>query len=211
MPLDKIQGSVQLRKGELILAAPKILVFAGSARRDSLNKKLARVAADAARASGAEVTLIDLDDYQMPIYHGDLEEQSGLPENARRLKQLFLKHDALMLVSPENNASVSALMKNTLDWLSRQDGDQSGLVPYAGKVAALLAASPGGLGGLRGLVHLRQILQNFNVLVLSEQFALPRAHEAFADDGTLKDAKQLAAVSRLAQHLIALTTKIQQP
>ncbi|MDE2260506.1 MAG: NAD(P)H-dependent oxidoreductase, partial [Betaproteobacteria bacterium] len=112
------------------MTAPKILVFAGSARRDSLNKKLARVAADAARAGGAEVTLIDLDDYQMPIYHGDLEEQSGLPENARRLKQLFLEHDALMLVSPENNASVSALMKNTLDWLSRQDGDQSGLVPY---------------------------------------------------------------------------------
>ncbi len=193
------------------MTTPKILVFAGSARRDSLNKKLARVAADAARAGGAEVTLIDLGDYPMPIYHGDLEEQTGLPENASRLKQLFLKHDALLLVSPENNASVPALMKNTLDWLSRQDGDQSGLVPYAGKVAALLAASPGGLGGLRGLVHLRQILQNFNVLVLSEQFALPHAHEAFTDDGTLKDAKQLAAVSKLAQRLIAVTIKIQHP
>ncbi len=192
------------------MSAPKILTFAGSARRESLNKKLARLAADAARNSGAEVTFIDLDDYPMPIYHGDLEEKSGLPENCRRLKQLFIEHDALLLVSPENNASISALMKNTLDWISRQDDNQSGLAPYKGKVAALLAASPGGFGGMRGLVHLRQILQNFNVLVLSEQFVLPRAHEAFAADGSLRDAKQSAAVTSLAQALISVTTKLQR-
>jgi NAD(P)H-dependent FMN reductase len=193
---------------EVSMSSPKILVFAGSARRDSLNKKLARVAADAARAAGAEVTFIDLDDYPMPLYHGDLEEKEGLPENCRRLKQLFAQHDALLLVSPENNASVSALMKNTLDWISRQDGAQSGLMPYKGKVAALFAASPGGFGGMRGLIHLRQILQNFNVLVLSEQFVLPRAHEAFATDGTIKDAKQSAAISALAQRLVSVTSKM---
>ena len=190
------------------MSVPKILAFAGSARRDSLNKKLARVAADAARAAGAEVTFIDLEDYPMPIYHGDLEEREGLPENCRRLKQLFAQHDALLLVSPENNASVTALMKNTLDWISRQDGEQSGLAPYKGKVAALLAASPGGFGGMRGLTHLRHILQNFNVLVLSEQFVLPRAHEAFAADGSLKEAKQLAAVSTLVQKLVTVTAKM---
>jgi len=190
------------------MSVPKILAFAGSARRDSLNKKLARVAADAARTAGAEVTFIDLDDYPMPIYHGDLEEKEGLPENCRRLKQLFAQHDALLLVSPENNASVTALMKNTLDWISRQDGEQSGLAPYKGKVAALLAASPGGFGGMRGLTHLRHILQNFNVLVLSEQFVLPRAHEAFAADGSLKEAKQLAAVSTLVQKLVTVTAKM---
>jgi len=190
------------------MSAPKILAFAGSARRDSLNKKLARVAADAARAAGTEVTFIDLDDYPMPIYHGDLEEKEGLPENCRRLKLLFAQHDALLLVSPENNASVTALMKNTLDWISRQDGEQSGLAPYKGKVAALLAASPGGFGGMRGLTHLRHILQNFNVLVLSEQFVLPRAHEAFAADGSLKEAKQLAAVSALVQKLVTVAAKM---
>jgi NAD(P)H-dependent FMN reductase len=190
------------------MSDPKILAFAGSARRDSLNKKLARVAADAARAAGAEVTFIDLDDYPIPLYHGDLEEMQGLPENCRRLKQLFVQHDALLLVSPENNASVSALMKNTLDWISRQDGDQSGLVPYKGKVAALFAASTGGFGGMRGLIHLRHILQNFNVLVLSEQFVLPHAHEAFAIDGAIKDAKYSAAISALAQRLVSVTAKM---
>ncbi len=191
------------------MATPKILVFAGSARSESLNKKLAHVAANAVRDAGAEATFIDLEDYPMPVYHGDLEEKSGLPENCRRLKQVFLEHDALLLVSPENNASVSALMKNTLDWISRQDGEQSGLLPYKGKVAALMAASPGGFGGLRGLVHLRQILQNFNVLVLSEQFVLPRAHEAFSENNVLKDTKQSVAISALAQRLVAVTTKIQ--
>ncbi len=192
------------------MTAPKILAFAGSARRDSLNKKLARVAADAARGAGAEVTFMDLEDYPMPLYHGDLEERAGLPENCRRLKQLFAQHDALLLVSPENNASVTALMKTTLDWLSRQDGEQGGLLPYRGKVAALLAASPGGFGGMRGLMHLRHILQNFNVLVLPEQFVLPRAHEAFAEDGTLKEAKQLAAVSALVQKLVTVTRKMKE-
>ena len=190
------------------MPSPKILALAGSARRDSLNKKLVRVAADAARAAGAEVTLVDLNDYPMPIYHGDLEEKEGLPENSRRLKQLFAQHDALLLASPENNASVSALMKNTLDWISRQDGEQSGLIPYKGKVAALLAASPGAFGGLRGLIHLRQILQNFNVLVLSEQFVLPRAHEAFSADGAIKDAKQHASITTLVHRLVSVTAKM---
>ncbi len=190
------------------MSPPRILAFAGSARSGSLNKRLARLAADAARGAGAEVTFIDLNDYPMPIYHGDLEEKEGLPENCRRLKQLFAQNDALLLVSPENNASVSALMKNTLDWISRQDGDQSGLIPYRGKVAALFAASPGGFGGMRGLIHLRHILQNFNVLVLSEQFVLPRAHEAFADDGSIKDPKQAAALSALAQRLVTVTAKM---
>ena len=192
------------------MSAPKILAFAGSARRDSLNKKLARVAADAARAAGAEVTFIDLDDYPMPLYHGDLEEKEGLPEHCRHLKQLFAQHDALLLVSPENNVSVTALMKNTLDWVSRHDGDHGGLAPYKGKVAALLAASTGRLGGMRGLTHLRQILQNFNVLVLPGQFALPHAHEAFADDGSLKDPRQFAAIAALAQHLVSVTEKLQR-
>ncbi len=190
---------------------PRVLAFSGSARRGSLNKQLVRVAAQAVRDAGAEVTLIDLDEFPMPVYHGDLEERDGLPEHCRRLKRLFMEHDAFLLASPENNASVSSLMKNTLDWVSRQDGSQSGLAPYHGKVALLLSASPGGLGGLRGLVHLRQILQTLDVLVLSEQFALARAHEAFEADGALKEARHRETVAKLAERLVTVSRKMLNP
>jgi chromate reductase, NAD(P)H dehydrogenase (quinone) len=186
----------------------RILVFAGSARSGSLNKKLARVATGALRTAGATATFIDLADFAVPIYDGDLEAREGVPANARRLKDLFIAHQGLFIVSPENNASVSALLKNTLDWISRQDGSESGLVPYQGKVAAIAGASPGALGGLRGLTHLRAILQTLNVLVLSEQFALSRAHEAFNDDGTLKEAKQQAALGGLAKKLTDVCAKL---
>lgn len=186
----------------------RILVFAGSARAGSLNKKLARVAAAAVRAAGAEATLIDLADYPMPLYDGDLEAREGVPAGARKLKDLFIAHQGLLIVSPENNASVSALLKNTLDWISRQDGSESGLIPYQGKVAALAGASPGALGALRGLTHLRAILQTLNVLVLSEQVALGRAHEAFNEDGNLKDAKQQAALAALAKKLTDVCARL---
>jgi chromate reductase, NAD(P)H dehydrogenase (quinone) len=186
----------------------RILVFAGSARAASLNKKLARVAADAVTAAGAEARFIDLDDYPMPLYHGDLETKEGVPANARKLKDLFIAHHGLLIVSPENNASVSALLKNTLDWISRQDGNESGLVSYQGKVAALAGASPGVLGALRGLTHLRAILHTQNVLVLSEQFALGRAHEAFNADGSLKDAKQHASLAALARKLVDVCARM---
>jgi len=188
--------------------AVKILVLAGSARAGSLNKKLARVAAAAVRAAGAEATFVDLADYPMPLYDGDLEAREGVPAGARRLKDLFIAHRGLLIVSPENNASVSALLKNVLDWISRQDGSESGLVPYQGKVAALAGASPGALGGLRGLTHLRAILQTLNVLVLSEQFALGRAHEAFNEDGSLKDAKQQLALAALTKKLVEVCARL---
>ncbi len=187
---------------------PRILVFAGSARAGSLNKQLARVAAQAVRDAGGDVTLIDLDDYPMPVYHGDLEAREGVPAKARELKALFIAHQGLLIASPENNASVSALLKNTLDWVSRPDGGQNGLVPYQGKVAAIVGASPGALGALRGLVHLRQILMTLNVLVLSEQLAVPRAHEAFADDGSLKDPRQQATLSGIARRLVDVTARL---
>jgi NAD(P)H-dependent FMN reductase len=170
---------------------PRILVFAGSARRDSINKKLARTAVTAIDRAGGKATFVDLDDYPMPLYHGDLEAASGMPEHAQRLRELFLAHDGLAIASPENNASVPALLKNTLDWLSRGIGDgkgaNSGLAPYNGKVAAMLAASPGALGGMRMLPHLRQILGTLGVTVLNEQVAVGRAHEAFESDGSLKE------------------------
>ena len=180
----------------------RILVFAGSARRDSLNKKLAREAARFAREAGAEATFVDLDDYPIPLYHGDLEAAEGMPENARKLRALFLAHDALLVASPENNSSVTALLKNTIDWLSRDlgegRGDDSGLAPWRGKVAGLMAASPGAFGGVRGLPHLRQVLATLGVTVLGTQVAVPRAHEAFGDDGRIADERVAKSVRALA-------------
>lgn len=186
----------------------RILAFAGSARRDSLNKKLVRVAAAAATDAGGVVTLIDLEDYPMPVYHGDLESGQGVPETARKLRKLIAEHDGLLIASPENNASVSALLKNSLDWVSRPVDGQNGLAAYQGKVAALLAASPGAYGGLRGLVHARQVLQALGVLVLSEQVAVGRAHELFDAAGALTDARSRASITGLAQRLVSVCAKL---
>lgn len=176
----------------------RILVFAGSARRESLNKRLARAGAAALQAAGAEVSLIDLADFEMPLYHGDLEAGQGAPEAALRLSALLARQDGLLLASPENNASVSALMKNTLDWLSRIEGGKA----FAGKVAALSAASPGALGGLRGLNHLRDILHTLGVMTLPQSLALGSAHTAFGDDGQLLDARQQSRLDSLAANLV---------
>ncbi len=182
--------------------AARILVFAGSARRDSLNKKLARVAAQFAREAGAEATFVDLDDYPIPLYHGDLEAASGMPENARKLRGIFLAHDALIIASPENNSSMSSLLKNTIDWLSRDvedgKGDSSGLAPWRGKVAGLMAASPGAFGGIRALPHLRQVLSALGVTVLGSQVAVPKADAAFGADGSIADERVARPVRALA-------------
>lgn len=190
---------------------PRLLVFAGSARRESLNKKLARAAAAAIDRAGGSATFVDLEDYPMPLYHGDLEAAQGMPEAGLKLRALMLAHHGLAIASPENNASISALTKNTLDWLSRGIGDgkggNSGLAPYAGKTAALLSASPGAFGGMRALPHLRQILGTLNVTVLSEQLAVGRAHEAFEADGSLK-APHAAALDNLMARLVDVTCRL---
>lgn len=186
----------------------KILFLAGSARKDSLNKKLAKVAYNQALAQGADATFIDLKDYPLPIYDGDLEDESGLPENALKLKQIFTEHSGLFIASPENNSSVSALLKNTLDWISRSHEDnEKPLSAYQDKVAALVAASPGALGGLRGLVALRMMLGNIQVLVLPQQLALGKASSAFDEQGQLIDEKKEKTLGTIVAKLIAATAK----
>jgi len=186
----------------------KILAFAGSARAGSWNKKLVAVAASAARAAGGEVTLVDLRDFPMPLYDGDLESASGLPEHAKRMKALFLAHDALLLACPEYNSSITALLKNTIDWVSRPAPGETSLQCFVGKTASLVAASPGALGGLRGLVHVRSILGNIGVIVLPTQIAVAKANEAFDADGKLKDGKQQASIEKLAAELVTTTSKL---
>ncbi len=189
------------------MSTPRILAFAGSLRKDSFNKKLIRIAADAARVAGAEVTLIDLKDYPLPIYDGDIEAATGLPENAQKLKKLFLQHDGLLLSCPEYNSSISAVLKNTIDWVSRPVPGEAGLACFNGKVAVLMSASPGALGGLRCLVHVRSILGNINVIVLPGQVAVSKAHEALDANGTLKDATQQASVEGLGKTLTEFLKK----
>ncbi len=188
---------------------PRILAFGGSLRRDSFNHKLATIAAAGAREAGAEVTLIALRDFALPVFDEDLEARDGLPEAAKKLKALFRGHHGLLIASPEYNSSVTAALKNTIDWVSRAETDnEAPLSVLSGKTAVICSASPGALGGLRGLVHLRAILGNLGITVLPEQAAVPGAHAAFREDGTLADDKQAARVRSLgtvlAQHLTKL-------
>jgi len=181
----------------------KLLFFAGSARKDSTNKKLAALAGRLAEEKGAEVTIIDLRDFEMPLYDGDLEDEKGLPENARRLKQLFVDHDGFFIASPEYNSSFSPLLKNTLDWISRTGAEnEPSLIAYSGKVAALAATSPGGLGGLRGLVALRMMLANVGVTVIPAQAAIGSGFQAFDEKGNLSDEAQAAMLGKVIDAFI---------
>lgn len=185
-----------------------ILAFSGSTRTASYNKQLVRIAADAAAKAGARVTLIDLRDYPLPVYDQDLEEREGLPPSARDLKELLMNHKGLLLACPEYNSSITPVLKNTLDWTSRAAAGEKPLACYQGKVAAVMSASPGSLGGLRGLVHMKAILGNIGVLVLPGQVAIAKAHEAFTDDGSLRDAKQQEAVRKLGRDLYDLAYRL---
>jgi len=187
---------------------PKVLVFAGSAREASLNKKLARVAAKAINDHGGEATFIDLRDYPIPIYEGDLEEREGMPPFARKLRELFVSHSAFVIVSPENNGTIPSLLKNTIDWLSRDVDGRSGLEPYRGKVVALMSASPGAFGGVVCLTHLRYSLSKLLVHVIPEQFPLPKADQAFAEDGSLTQAWQQKSVLNVVQSLVHTATRL---
>jgi chromate reductase len=187
---------------------PRILAFAGSLRKDSYNKKLVAIAAQGARDAGADVTLIDLADYPLPLFDEDCEREQGMPENGAKLKQLFLEHDGLLISSPEYNSGFSAVLKNAIDWVSRSAPGEKPLSAYVGKTAALIAASPGGFGGLRGLVPLRMLLGNIQVLVIPDQIVIAQAHEAFALDGSLKDAGKQAGTMAIGRKLAETIAKL---
>ncbi|MGB8170194.1 MAG: NAD(P)H-dependent oxidoreductase [Chthoniobacteraceae bacterium] len=193
------------------MSQPKIVAFAGSLRAGSFNKKLVALAADAARAAGAEVTIVDLRDLALPLFDEDVEAASGLPEGAKKFKALLRASDGFLIASPEYNSSITAPLKNAIDWASRAEtDDEPPLVAYKGKVAALMATSPGALGGLRGLVTLRSILGNIGVHVLPDQVAIPTAHEAFDEAGKLKDERKAKQVSKLADAVVAFAIKLKQ-
>lgn len=188
---------------------PKILAIGGSMRKGSFNKKLTKIAAAGARKAGADVTIIDLNEYRLPLYHGDEEEVNGLPEKAKELKKLFIESDGFLFSSPEYNSSVSGVFKNVIDWVSRpEDSDPYYLVAFKGKTAAIMSASPGALGGLRGLVHLRAILNNIGVMVIPDQLSVSKANEAFNNEGQLKDPEKLEKALGIGSQLTRLIVKL---
>jgi NAD(P)H-dependent FMN reductase len=186
--------------------SPNVLAFAGSLRRDSWNKKLARLAAEAVEQAGGSVTLVELNDYPLPIFNEDDEARDGEPENARRLKDLMRAHQGLLISSPEYNSSITPLVKNTIDWASRPGPGHPALDAFRGKTAVLISASPGALGGMRALVHLRSILGNIGTLVLPNTISITKAHEAF-DGEQLKDPAQQAKLESIASEFVEFLRK----
>lgn len=166
---------------------PSILAFSGSTRLGSFNQLALEVAACAAQACGVAVEVIRLRDFAMPVYDADFEVEHGLPDTARKFKRLMLSSQGFLVASPEYNGSITAVLKNTIDWASRREEGEAPLACFKSKAVALLSASPGALGGLRGLVHVRAIFGGLGCLVIPEQMAVCAANLAFDDQGLLKD------------------------
>lgn len=192
----------------------KLLVFAGSTRQQSFNRRLARIAARMGRDAGAEVTLLELSDLDIPMYNADLEAR-GTPPDVIRLKEILDAHPAWIICSPEYNGSYTGLLKNTIDWVSSPiKGDpewSSGTKPFAGKVVGLLSASPGALGGLRSLSHLSPLLLNLQCWLTPKQYALSKAGEAFDDQGRLISGLAQAAVQGVVEQAIHAARKLNAP
>ncbi len=187
----------------------KLLFFAGSAREGSFNKKLARLGCEIAAANGIQATFADLGDYPTPIYDGDADARSGVPDNAQKLKALMMIHAGVFIASPEYNASITPLLKNTLDWISRikTDGEPP-LHVFKSRVFALGSASPGAMGGLRSLLATRQVLElGLGALVLPDQVGIAKAGDAFEDNGHLKD-KALQALLKTVIEKLARAARV---
>lgn len=183
--------------------SPKLLFFAGSSREHSYNKRLARLGAEIADANGIGSAFADLGDYNLPLYSGDLQATDGIPDDAYKLEALMKVHTGICIACPEYNASITPLLKNTLDWISRirNDGEEP-LAVFKTRVFALCSASSGGMGGLRGLNTTRTVLElGLGALVLPDQFAVPRANEAWDDHGHLKNKESQEQFKRLIQKL----------
>src|SRR5215475_6276888 len=192
------------------MPAPKILVFAGSIRSGSYNARLASCAARELVMAEADVTLISLVDFPMPLYDGNLEAASGAPENAHKLKRLIGQHHGVFIASPEYNASIAPLLKNTLDWVSRvRDAKEPPLAAYRNRTFALGAASNGTYGGMRSLIALRQVLElGCGAMVLPEQVVVREAAKAFDDNDDLVDHRASALLKSVVRRLIDMTRQM---
>ncbi len=180
-------------------AENKVLLFAGSTRQDSVNKKLINEAARLAREQKADVTVIDLRDYGMPFYDGDLEAKDGMPAKAKQLRNLMIQSQTILIASPEYNSSLPAVLKNAIDWASRTEASGSSRDAFKGKKFGIMSASPGPGGGARTLVHLRSIIEAVGGNVIAKQVTVPNAFTAFDEKGKLIDTKLQAELSQLVK------------
>jgi NAD(P)H-dependent FMN reductase len=186
------------------MTAPiRILAFSGSSRRESLNKKLLLAAVEATRTAGGEVTLADLNELALPLYNGDLEDAKGLPENAKTLIALITGHEGILVASPEYNSMITPLLKNTIDWCTRGDDN-----PFVGKVAAVISASPGMLGGVRSMTLARSLLTHLGCYVVPAQCILPQADKAFDPAGKLTSSRAQESLKKVAAELVDLSQKL---
>ena len=188
---------------------PKVLAFAGSTREDSSNKKAVKIAAAGAKQAGAEVEFIDIRDYPVPGYDAELEDKSGLPDNAKKLKQKMIVSDGLLVSTPEYNGSTSGVLKNLLDWASRKEqGDKPGVTIFNHKVAIIMSASTSWRGGILGQRHLRDIFMHEGCLVLPISQHVSNSREAFNADGSLIDSERQVAVMDLGKTLVEFLQKL---
>jgi chromate reductase len=186
--------------------APRILAFSGSARRESLNKKLLASVVEATKEAGGNVTVVDFKELPIPLYDGDLEDEKGLPANAQKLVELISQHDAVLVASPEYNSQMTPLLKNALDWCTRADEN-----PLKGKVAAVVSASPGMLGGIRSMTLARQLLTHLGCHVIPTQCVLPGAGQAFDEKGALKEERARKAAQAVAAELVRAAIALRSP
>lgn len=184
------------------MTTPKILAFAGSTRKDSFNKRLAKIALLAAENAGAETTFIDLYDYNMPLYSEDLLTEHGMPEGVLAFKEMLKKHNGFLIASPEYNGSLTGTLKNAIDWATIKADDEERMACWNGKIVGLLAASPGGLGGIRGLSHLRTILAGIGTFVLPNHLAVANCTSNLQSDKQITDENLQKQLNNLAIEMV---------
>jgi NAD(P)H-dependent FMN reductase len=185
----------------------KILAFSGSARTASYNQMMVGIAAEGAKQAGADVKIVNLADFPMPMFNQDLETAEGMPEAARAFKELLIAHDGFLIASPEYNSAFSPLLKNAIDWASRRQGEETPLLAFKNKAAVIMATSPGALGGMRGLVFLRMLLSNIGMIVLPDQLALPMAGQVFDQSGNLIADDKRQTIENLGVNLVSFLQK----
>ena len=187
----------------------KLLVFSGSTRADSFNQKLANQLASTVSSLGAEPTPVNLNDFELPIYNGDLESSAGLPTGAARLKKLMQDHAGMIIASPEYNGFMTPVLINAIDWCTRSDEASVDLSPFNGKTVLIVSASPGPGGGGRSANHLRTMLSGIGAIVIPQSLTVPSAFAAFDEQGLFSDDKMTARANRLVAQFLEFTSRFE--
>ena len=184
------------------MSSPKVLAFAGSTRKESVNKRLARIALRAAKKAGAETTFVDLQDFNIPLYCDDLVAKQGIPEGVLEFKQLLNSHNGFFIASPEYNGSLTGVLKNAIDWATIKADGEERMSCWNGKIAGLVSASPGGLGGIRGLHHLRTILAGIGTFVLPNHLAVSNSPGNLQNEKQITDDKLQVQLESLTHEMV---------